>query len=66
MMEQERSYVKGYCLAERTRVDFSYPKDVIGSLFHCPYCGFIGSGDKHVFNPSDVLLSALDKPAKIK
>lgn len=58
------SYTDGYCLVKMVKTRFSWPTDVMGSLFTCPFCGSIdevASDSRHVFNPSYLLVAALEK-----
>lgn len=58
------SYLDGYCLVKMVKTRFSWPTDVMGSLFTCPFCGSIDevvAYSRHVFNPSVPLVEALEK-----
>jgi hypothetical protein len=59
---QHLDYVKGWCLVKDEEVEFSYLRDVVGSLFYCPYCGGITEQShelQHVIDPSGPLLERL-------
>ena len=53
-------FVPIYCLNEMKDCVATYPKDVMGALFTCPFCGFIENRDEHIFEPSDKLIRLLD------
>ena len=62
-------FVNGFCLKREKKTKFFAPKDIIGTLFSCPFCGIIRDNSInsfHVFNPSKPLLSYLEKCNTIK
>jgi hypothetical protein len=64
---QHWDYVRGWCLVKDEEVELSYLRDVMGSLYYCPYCGGITERYdelQHVIDPSGPLLERLRNTTK--